>query len=378
MATAAFAGPSPSGQEDFRPMLELPKRIPLAAQAAATLRKAIAGGAWKEYLPSERRLSMVLRVSRPTVRAALKQLAQEGLIATQHRKRNRIVPGLPLTVSSPSRLVLLVTPEPLARISLTAYHALGEMRTQLAEHGFTTEIFVCRRSSVDAQRRALERFMRHTRVFFSVLLSVRKEVQQWFSDRALPCLVIGSCHPKVKLPSLDTDYRSVCRHAAGVFLARGHTRLAFLVPNLGNVGDLRSEEGFLEAVSKWRQPRQVSAVIARHSGTAQCLNARLDGLFLSLEPPTALLVARPQFAFFVMTYLLKRGLAVPGAVSLISRDHDCLFDSLLSHYTLGEFTYAHHLSRLMLRMVNQHYLAPEPHLIFPKYAEGGTVLNLNR
>jgi len=359
-------------------MLELPKRIPLAAQAAATLRKAIAGGTWKEYVPSERRLSTILQVSRPTVRAALKQLAREGLIVIQHGKRNRIVSGAPRKSASRSRLVLLVTPEPPARISLTAYHALSEMRTHLVEHGFTTEIIVCRRSSVEAQRRALERFMRQNSVFFSVLISVRKEVQQWFSDRALPAMVIGSCHPTVKLPSLDTDYRSVCRHAAGVFLAKGHTRLAFIVPHSDNVGDLRSEEGFLEAVGKLRKPHHVTAVIARHSGTAQSLNARLDKLFLAAEPPTALLIARPQVTFFVMTYLLKRGLTVPGSVSLISRDHDYLFESLLSHYTLGEFTYAHHLSRLMLRMVNQRYLAPEPHLIFPKYSECGTVIDVNR
>lgn len=359
-------------------MFELPKRISLSIQTATAMRKAITGGAWMEFVPSERRLCEIFQVSRPTVRAALQRLAQEGLIDIQHGRRNRLAPRPRARAKTESRLVALITAGPAAHISVMTYHGISEMRTQLAKHGFTTEILACRGRSADAQRRKLERFMRENRVFCSVLISVRQELQQWFSDRALPALVIGSCHPNVKLASLDVDYRSVCRHAAGIFLGKGHRRLALIVPNSGLAGDLASEQGFIEGVAKIRKSPDAGGIVVRHEGTPPSLTAKLDKLFRSAAPPTALLVAKPQFTFFVIMYLLRRGLAVPTVVSLIARDHDYLFESATSHYNFGGDVYAHRLCRLMLQMVGQGFLAPEPNLIFPEYHDEGTVRIVSR
>jgi LacI family transcriptional regulator len=264
-------------------------------------------------------------------------------------------------------------------MSLTAHQGISEMRTHLAEHGFATEIVVCPRDNARAQRRKLEEFIRLNHVFCCVLLSISRELQEWFAARSIPALVIGSCHPKVKLPSLDFDQRSVCRHAAGVFLGRGHRYLALLVPDSGVAGDLASEEGFREGVELRVRTDEVRATIVRHNGTAQSITMKLDALFRSPQAPTALLVAKPQHVFIVIIYLLKRGLAVPDTVSLIARDHDYIFETVsppIAHYTFDEDTYAHRLSRLMLQMVTQGYLSPEPNLIFPKYFAGGTVKQL--
>ena len=358
---------------------DIPRRLSLSAQAAASIRKAVDDGTWKEYLPSERRLCELLQISRPTIRTALHLLAREGLLDIRQGRRNRLLSNATEATPHQSRLVGLVTHEPVSHVSLTAYQGISEMRAHLAEHGFATEILLCPPRSARAQRRKLEEFVRRNRVFCCVLLSVSKELQEWFSKHSVPALVLGSCHPEVKLPSLDVDYRSVCRHAAGVFLSKGHRCIALLVPDSAVAGDLASEQGFTEAITQRAKTNDARALIVRHNGTAKNIGTKLDALFSSSHPPTALMVAKPQHVFIVIIYLLKRGLSVPGTVSFIARDHDHMFETVsppITHYKFEEESYAHRLSRLMLQMVSQGYLSPEPNLIFPTFFAGGTVKQL--
>ena len=178
----------------------------------------------------------------------------------------------------------------------------------------------------------------------------------------------------MKLPSLDVDYRSVCRHAAGTFLGKGHRRIALIVPDFGTAGDLAGEESFREAIEQ-EEAKGARAFIVRHNGTPHSLTTKLDSLFRSANAPTALLVARPQHVFVVILHLLNRGLGVPDQVSLISRDSDLMFDSTdpaLAHYAFKSDAYIRQLCRLMLQMVTEP-LPAKPILIVPKFIPGRTV-----
>ena len=362
-----------------KPSFAILQRHSLASQAAASITQAIEEGSWDEYLPSERRLCEMLRVSRPTIRTALQILEKNGLIEIRHGRRNRLLaPSKRTTSQRQSRLIGLVTHEPFSHLTAATYQIISELRTQLAEHGFTTEVLVCQANNAQTQRRKLAEFVRQNRVVCCVLMSVSKDVQQWCAEHSIPVLVLGSCHYEVKLPSLDIDYRSVCRHAGGIFLSKGHRRIALVVPNSGVAGDLASEEGFLEAVQ--RNPySDARASIIRHNGTAQSIAAKLDIAFKSAHAPTALLVAKPTHVFIVILYLLKRGLSVPDTVSFMARDYDHIFETVsppISHYNLEGDAFIHRLSRLMLQLVDQGRLAPEPYLVFPKYVPGGTIKQL--
>ncbi|WP_438479731.1 substrate-binding domain-containing protein [Oleiharenicola lentus] len=357
----------------------LPTRLSLSAQAADLIANAIDNGTWQDSLPSERRLCEMLKVSRPTVRTALRILAKKGIVEIRHGRRNRLLKRAGSAPSAQSRVVGLVTHEPFSHMTLATYQVISEMRAHLADQGFTTEVLVCpMTASPRMQRHKLEEFVTRNRVYCCALLSVSKEVQKWFSTHSVPALVLGSCHAEFSLPSLDIDYRSVCRHAGGVFLSKGHRHMAFVVPNSGVAGDLASEVGFRESVKSNHQA-EAHALIVRHNGTAQNIIRRLDALFNSAQPPTALLVAKPQYVFIVILYLLQRGLAVPDTVSLMARDYDRIFEGVsppIAHYTLQDDTFAHRLSRLILQIVNNGLLSPKPNLIFPKFFAGGTVKQL--
>ena len=132
----------------------IPRRLSLSAQAAAAIQKAVLENVWQEFLPSERRLCEMFKVSRPTIRTALQQLAQEGLIEIHHGRRNRLLQVAPPVTQSQTRLVILISHQPISQMALTAYQGISEMRALLAEQGFTTETFMCPSGSAAVQRRA--------------------------------------------------------------------------------------------------------------------------------------------------------------------------------------------------------------------------------
>jgi LacI family transcriptional regulator len=352
-------------------VLDLPRRQSLSAQAADSLRKAIARRTWAGFLPSERRLCDLLQVSRPTIRTALRLLEKENVIEIHQGRRNRLVRRPAVTGGVQRRLIALVSHTPISRASLTAFLGISSMREQLARHGFATAEFVCPERSPRAQRNQLEMFLRQNRVFCCVLLSVSRELQAWFATHSIPCLVLGSCHPEVRLPSLDVDYRAVCRHAAGVLRRHGHRRLGFVGPDSGVAGDLASEEGFRAGAAG------AEVTIVRHNGTPAHLGARLAALLVGSRPPTALLLAKPAHTLSVLVQLLRRGIRVPETLSLIARDHDPLYEHELAHYAFGDESFARRLSRLMLQLVGEGNLPAEPSLIFPRYVAGETVRSVS-
>ncbi len=359
------------------------KRVSLTGQAVAALRQGIADGIWREFLPGERRLCELFQVSRPTVRTALQQLAAEGLIEIRQGLRNRIVPRGPRARAPGKRLIVIVACRPLSMIAMNIYHGISVMRTSLAKRGIETEILVCPMRDGQAQRRKLERFLSPSRVACYVLLAASRELQQWCVGHAIPALVLGSCHASVRLPSLDVDFRAVCRHAGGIFLNKGHRRLALVIGDArqgqGGAGSLASEQGFLEAVRQHRAADNARAVIVRHNGSAQDINAKLDALFASPRPPTALLVARMPYVLFVIVYLLKRGISIPDQVSIIARDQDSIFPDFsppIAHYHFNGEMFNGWLTRLMLQMVGRGQLSAKPNLIFPRFFAGGSIRDL--
>lgn len=356
-------------------MLEIPRRISLSSQIAAAIRKGIEHGVWKDSLPGERRLCATFQASRPTVRAALASLAKEGWFEIRQGRPNRLRRGAAQrSRPPPARIVGIIVHEPFSHLGTTLTQGLSEMRVHLAEQGCTTEIYVCPAHGSRAQRRGLEAFIRQNRISCCVLVSASRAVQRWFCDHSFPALVLGSCHPSVKLPSLDVDYRAVCRHAAGIFLGKGHRRIALVIQDTDTAGDLASEASFREAI-ELQGGTGACAMVVRHNGTAANLTAKLDTLFQSARPPTALLVARTPYVFTVIMHLLNRGLGVPDGVSLIARDSDPMFemaDPPLAHYAIKSEAYIRQISRLMVKLLSERPAA-KPILIVPRFFPGRTV-----
>ncbi len=332
----------------------IPQRSSLVAETLRVLRETIASGRWKEELPGERRLCEEWHISRPTLRAALTALAADGWVTIAQGKPTRVChpagSSSPPALPSPTLTVGLLSPEPLHAMPPFVLLWVDELRSQLASEGHLLQVHVGRAwSGGKNPARALQTLTTTVPAAAWVLYRSTEAMQQWFEQRQIPCVVVGSVFKGLSLPSVDRDHRAVCRHAVGLMAARGYQRLALMIQEPQYAGDRESEAGFVEGLQA-AAARGVTGHIQRHDGSREGLLKALDRLLTARQRPQALLIARTSSALTICTALLQRGLRIPQDVALICRDDDVFLDETIpqiSRYSVTANTFAKRIFRLV-------------------------------
>src|SRR5580658_8712081 len=235
-------------------MEDLPRLHSIVSQTVAYLRSRIAKGHWVGRLPSERLLTAQLQVSRNTVRAALSQLSREGIIRSRHGSGTEIV-GLRRRRKPPirSRDVALLTPESLESLQPRQTLVIDELRSLMNERGCRLHVFQGQRYFRGDPGPPLTKLLRAEPHSCWILYMTNQAVQRWFQQNRIHCVVSGTTYPGIDLPFSDLDHRAVCRHAVGVMLRSGHTRIAYLAFRSTRAGDQQGVEGFLEGAQGSRR-----------------------------------------------------------------------------------------------------------------------------
>jgi len=243
----------------------------------------------------------------------------------------------------------LLTPLPLQEVPPFALCWMDKLRELLAADGLDLQIHAGRRWYARPAK-DLSALMQESSVCAWVLFVANEAMQRWFAEQGTPCVLSGSVYPGLGLPSVDVDYRAVCRHGAGVLLARGHRRIALLLqaPQLG--GDRESEAGFHEAFTA--DPSRARPVVLEHDGTPAGLRRKVAELLRLHEPPTGFLVGRSLPALTVASELTRLGQTSPR-VDVICRDSDHFLDYLspgIGQYRYDPDLHARRLARAVLRL----------------------------
>jgi LacI family transcriptional regulator len=360
-------------------MTKIPKRISLTSEVVAILEEGISDGTWRDQFPNERVLCRQLRVSRPTLRLALRELQKKGLAQIRHGKSTLIQTSSRITRRTVKRsaTVGLLINIPIARIPNMVLHALMKARDSLQQAGFPSEIYVPPLPDDYSQWSVLEHFLKERSIFCSVLVGSTEEQQRWFvKNPQYPAFVMGTCARDVRLPSLDIDYRSVCRHAAGMFLGRGHRRVVFIRPARKLLGYDACEAGFLQGFETVLH-KDAKGYVIRYRENPSDLAYHLDTQFKSgNDRPTGLLIAMPSDIIVALLYLLKHGFRVPEDVSIVACNSDYNIDLIeprITHYVYPEIKYSHRLSHYMLQLLHNGSIPAEHHLILSDFQEGDSL-----
>ncbi|MEZ0388583.1 MAG: substrate-binding domain-containing protein [Verrucomicrobium sp.] len=346
-----------------------PLRTSLVTETVKALRHGIESGLWSGYLPGERTLCSQWQISRPTLRVAVDLLRQEGLLEVGHGRRTRLL--VHHAASRPSTLTVgLLSPEPLQSMPPTTMLWVDELRGQLAASGHLLQVTVGRAGfGKKGPAHALATVISDTPAAVWVLYQSTETMQRWFQEKGIPCVVVGSTFPGVQLPSVDRDYRAVCRHAVGTLVRRGHRRIAFLIHTPPFGGDLESEAGFQEGLAA-AASRGIAGEVVHHDGTPPGICSALDALVAGRNRCTGLLVARTGYALTAITHLLRRGLRVPEDVAVLCRDDDSFLDWLMpsvSRYAVSPGIFAKQVQTVVLKLVEKGTASLESVKVMPTF-----------
>lgn len=353
-----------------------PSRPKLADHTAAELEAGIRNRRWTNWLPQERILAAELHVSRSTLRDALAKLRRSGAIESVAKKGHRISDGRGTHLRGREAArpqVNLLMPEGFENLRYAAARWIGEFRAQLTEKGWGFRILESKAAYSRRPTRALERIADRDTASCWVLRLSTREMQQWFRDVSLPCVIAGTCFPEVGLPYVDLDHRAVCRHAVGRMVTAGHRRLALLVPEAQKAGDVESELGFSEGAEA--AGAGVKALVIRTPADPWSIDKTVGRLFASAGRPSAILVTQPENYLSVFGSLARRGIVVPRDVSLVGCAHDSFLENFYpkpSGYRLNPKRFSDLVLRLVIEIHERGQL-PGGHLMLPEFIKGGTL-----
>ena len=302
------------------------RRISLADQSAAHLRERLMAGHWGGKLPGVHPLCAALNVSQATVRAALRQLEDEGLITSGGMGRSRTVAvARPHGLRRVLRVGILLHDAPPntqhkagplipSPVVLAIHHALKAA---------DTAVFFAKKSQ-EQLRHNVRRIVRHlaeTPADAWVVVAGSRELLEWCAAQPLPCLALYGRSGGLPLARTGPEKVSAYIAATRRLLELGHHRIVLIArasrrkPTPGSV-----ERAFLAELA--------DAGIATGDyhlpdweETPRGFTVLLEKLFRR-TPPTALIIEETARCIAAMQFLARHHLDVPGQVSLVCTDHD--------------------------------------------------------
>jgi DNA-binding LacI/PurR family transcriptional regulator len=352
----------------------LVRRRFLTEEVLAHLRAGIASGRWGELLPTERSLAASLHISRSTLRVALKTLRHEGMIESIRAHGNKITAQAGRTPAAPTtHTVGLLSPGPLHLHAPFANAWLDHLRAELHDHGMG--IVVHENSHVYTQTRrstALELLVTRNRHDFWIPVLSTPTMQAWFARSGISCVLAGSPHRGIELPSVDVDFFAACRHAAVTLLQLGHRHILFVNEQSRARGYGMSESGFFKGVADYADPG-VEVTVRRVRPDERLTAAQVRPIWKRRHPPTAVLVMTAGRCLGLYGCLAQLGLRVPADVSLLCRSSGTFFEHMIptpAHYEFRPEDYAALLAHQVLAKAKGTPPGGHAHQLMPKFVRG--------
>lgn len=356
-------------------MSGIPHKQSLMVQAAGWIRSEIERGAWGEWLPGERVLAEKLQISRNTLRTAIQQLIEAGLIRAEHGLGNRVL-AKPAKAAPPrERIVGLLTPDPLEQLRPTQTLWIDQLRVLLVQHDCRLDVVQGQHYFRGRPGKALKKLTDQHPYSCWILMRASETAQAWFQRNAVPSVVAGSTWPQIDLPCVDVDHGALCRHAAGALLRAGHRSIALIAERTHRAGDAESEMGFVEGVRS-SPHTDAEALVAWHEPSVESVCSALRRLMRFQRPPTALLVANPFFYLTVTSRLAKMGWRIPENISVISRDEDAFLSFLIpcpARYAVPAHVFAKKLLKPVIELLEGEPLSVRKVRIMPEFLPGDSL-----
>ncbi len=353
----------------------------LADRVYEALRNEIINGRWGETLPSERRLSAELEVSRPTLHTALCALEREGILRGASGQRWRVIKLHLETVTRTDRNPVVVylrnantKPDLTSLISV-----IDDLRYKLHACGLRMVIENAFAQGTKLLNDTLTRIDEAHRPSFYLLASTPPEVHRWYQELGVPTAILGSRTQDVHLPAIDFSPESLMRHAVNHLFNRGHRRITLLQANVGGVGDMISIDTFRQTCAKladrglrWTVGKPILTPPAVRNATMKYLSRPTRS--------SAFILTELELVMCMYTTIGELGLHIPDDVSILSTCYWPILDYLTPTPTSYESPWDRLSTRIVRIIASYQRLGDWPdtsYNLLPKLRERDSIANLS-
>ncbi|MCX8496236.1 MAG: substrate-binding domain-containing protein [Akkermansiaceae bacterium] len=355
----------------------LPARHSLVSQTVELMRGLISDQQWSETLPSEDALRTQLGISRVTLRKALAELVAQGWLTPGGRgNRHRIIPGMAPTPQKPAIPGSVKCLSQFAEIdlALSMRIILDEIRNTLQPHGRSLELLQRAALWRGNPTKRLSQITAEPGTAGWILHRASPQMQRWFQESHLPCLVLGPCHENVRLPCVQIDNDALGRHAAAEAARLGHHHIAFVVFDPNAASALNTLHGFRQFYPK--DGRQGRVTIINDDQTPEGIRTALSTALNQPDPPTLIMVSEAVQALPVMGILREMNLQIPEDISLVVRDDEPFLSRCvpeLSRYTFDWLRFGRTISRILTEMIESGGVKVVNRKFLPVFTSGQTL-----
>lgn len=282
-------------------------------------------------LPSEKAIGEYYRVSRQTVRGALRLLQTEGLIE-KRKGSGSYATGLS-PVSSENRVALLLrAPEEYLYPSL-----ISDISTRLKERGYTLQVYATD-GHFDTERRLLLSLLSgplHGLIAepcHTAMPSPNLDLYEQLRSCGTSVLFLGAFHgaPPGSVFLKSGDYKGGYE-AARYLLSKNHTRIGGIF-QADQLSGLERCHGFFAAMRDFQMPLPDEQILLFTQTDLAALESRRDTGFLTLfirrqlKDCTAVICQNDEIAYWLAKELTLAGFQIPDDINLLSFDNSYLSD----------------------------------------------------
>jgi DNA-binding LacI/PurR family transcriptional regulator len=301
-------------------------------QVAAHLRAELLCGRWSGTMPGEDKLVIELGVGRSTVKAALCQLEEQGLLLNRGPgKQRRINVAASETDARSMRVQILLYEKASQRVDF-----IVELLHMLQEAGYDAKFSIKTLHDLGMDAGRVGHFVKSNPADAWVIVAGSRDVLEWFIRQETPAFSLYGHVTEAPMASAVPRKAGAYAEAVDRFVALGHQRIVLLVRE-----DRRKPApGFVERHFLKQLERHGIKTGAYHlpdwEESAEGLQAMLGSIFQH-TPPTAMIIQCAYLYNAVRHYLGNRGVLVPNHISLLCSDPDTAFEWCLP--TVAHFTW---------------------------------------
>lgn len=299
------------------------RRRTLAEQAAVHLIEGLGRGRWQGVLPGVNRLAAELGIARETVRAALRLVEQQGLLQWRGGGRARvIVEGGRRRPAKRGLRVALLLRERLDESDSPFQGLVLRLRHRLEGMGHVCVFPPKTQMDLGGDPARIIRMVRQIEADAWLVAAGSLQLLEWFAAAPMPALAIGGRLKGLPIASASRDPLPAFRAVFRELIAIGHRRITLISGRQRRLPSLSAIERTLQEEFAAGGIPFGDFNVPDWEPTPEGLEHLMQELF-RVTPPTAIQISGSAAAVGVLSFLSRRGLRIPGDVSVIceSLDH---------------------------------------------------------